>query len=489
MRNLERVLINATPYLSKEIIDSANQCADRLLNTLPRKNSLSSNKILLAYGGGKDSSYMVAYLRYIQALIYKKHGDTFHLRISTNRHAGMNQVVMENIDRVYTALETYHDTYVECLLVDGMHIQTFQKDIPFPPEIKNRNRVDMLMNGHRFQADARSTFCNACNLSMINSFGIAANYKDGVDIIITGDSTKEQTAYIAWSRHLSNIFNIKKPKQRAGFSSFLETMNGISQSYFKNLHGDERITPEHNVTCELKRDPTFFNIYQNTGYSAGEHWELLKDFLQFSFDDLMFSFSESDCGNPNLMAHLRGLRAESLQQRRYSDGIREYVSFALDIMKKKEFPEHLIKVMASRYQDESAIKKQRSVSEKYGKDSFDLSTEQLVCMIYSPFTEQGKNLAIYIQQEKPTLNAEKIHKLLRNGIDDDGQQKDLLETLSGLSLDSIRQCYNSTLVGNYLDKNSKNPLSHILRLDPHKNIIKVFDKKENKYVNEIISGR
>jgi hypothetical protein len=489
MHNFESVLINTKPYMTQKIIESANQCAIRLLDELPHKSNLSSNRVLLAYGGGKDSSYMVAYLRYIQAIIYKEHRDTFYLRISTNRHAGMSKAVMDNIHRVYSALEIYNDDYVECLLVDGMEIQEFQKDIPFPQAIRHRNRVDMLMNGHRFQADARSTFCNACNLSMINSFGIAASYKGGVDIIITGDSTKEQTAYIAWSRHLSNIFNIKRKKKRSGFSSFLETMNGVSQGYFRNLHGDNNIAPEHSVTFNLDRDPTFFNIYQNTEYSAGEHWELLTEFLQFNFDDLMFSFSESDCGNPNLMAHVRGLRAKSLQRKNYSDGIKEYVKFGLDIMRKKEFPEHLIDIMASRYIDEPTVQKQYYLSEKYAKDAFDVNTEQLICMIYSPFTERGKNLDLYIQQENPTLNAEKIHKLLRNGIDDSSQQRKIIETISGLSLASIRQCYNNTLVSNHLDKNKNSPLSHILRLDPHKDIIKVFDKNRGIYINEIISGR
>ena len=75
---------------------------------------------------------------------------------------------------------------------------------------------------------------------------------------------------------------------------------------------------------QLARDPLFFNIYQDTAYEAGAHWALLTEFMHFRFDELMFSFSESDCGNPTLMAHIRGLRAETLLQRSYAEGIREY---------------------------------------------------------------------------------------------------------------------------------------------------------------------
>lgn len=118
------------------------------------------------------------------------------------------------------------------------------------------------MSGHRFRADARSTFCNACNLSMVNSFGLAAHYKSGVDIIITGDSTEEQTAYFAWARHLSRIFGAPTVDKAKGFGNFLKTLDGVAERYFCNLYGEDGILPEHRITYDLPRDPIFFNIYQ-----------------------------------------------------------------------------------------------------------------------------------------------------------------------------------------------------------------------------------
>lgn len=101
MQDITRTL---SRYFTEKDIQSAERCAARLINCLPTKKRLSDNCIFLAYGGGKDSSYMVAYVRYIQGLVLQRYGDTFSLRISTNRHAGMNTAVIENIDRVYQAL-------------------------------------------------------------------------------------------------------------------------------------------------------------------------------------------------------------------------------------------------------------------------------------------------------------------------------------------------------------------------------------------------
>lgn len=490
MNNLLAMMKDIEKYLSPAIIESAKKCAKRLMAKLGEGDKDSQSRVLLAYGGGKDSSYMVAYVRYIQGLVLAESGSTFQLRISTNRHAGMNDSVMENIDRVYDALNIHGDELVECLITDGLLIRPFERHLKMPTSVRLQNRNDVLMNGHRFQADARSTFCNACNLSMVNSFGLAAHYEGGVDIIITGDSPQEQTAYVAWARHLSRIFDAPKVTQRRGFSSFLETLDGVAERYFSNIYGADSITPEHRITYKLDRDPLFFNIYEDTSYEAGAHWALLNDFMKFKFDPLMFSFSESDCGNPTLMAHIRGLRAETLLQRSYAEGIREYVQFALGLMKQKDFPPHLIEEMAQRYQNDEAIIAQRQRAEQFAMDAFNLTTAQLVCMIYSPFTEQGKNLSSYLAQEKIQLSENAIHRLLDSSeLQEKTSLSQTLEQLSGLSLAQIRQCYTNNLVGSLLEGKSGDPLARILRFDPHKAVIQVQNGVTRKVKTEVISGR
>ena len=489
MNNLASMMKEMEFYLSDRIIHSANSCARRLISSFPDQKSISNNKILLAYGGGKDSSYMVAWVRYIQGLLLQEKGETFRLRISTNRHAGMNERVMENIDRVYRALNIYGDDSVECLVTDGLLIRRFERHLPMPESIRRQNRTDVLMNGHRFQADARSTFCNACNLSMVNSFGLAADYQGGVDIIITGDSPEEQTAYLAWARHLSRLFDAPKVAKGRGFSGFLQTLDGVAERYFANIYGADKVTEAHRITHQLARDPLFFNIYQDTAYEASQHWELLSEFMKFRFDELMFSFSESDCGNPTLMAHIRGLRAETLLQRRYDEGIREYVRFALALMEQKDFPPQLVSEMAARYRDDAAIQAQRALASQFALDAFDLSTSQLVCMIYSPFTEAGKQLQHYLTQENIDCSADAIHALLSSENSWDRVLCSQLENLSGLTIAQLRQCYRSPLVSSLLDRQPQDPLSRILRYDPHKAIIMVNNGVLQDTISEVISGR
>lgn len=149
MSGLSGMMAGIERYLSPSIIFSAKKCAKRLMSTLNDGKGNRQKIVLLAYGGGKDSSYMVAYVRYIQGLILAEQGDAFRLRISTNRHAGMNDSVMENIDRVYRALHIHGDELVECLITDGLLIRPFDRYLSMPDAVRWQNRTDALMNGHR----------------------------------------------------------------------------------------------------------------------------------------------------------------------------------------------------------------------------------------------------------------------------------------------------------------------------------------------------
>lgn len=477
-------------YFSDAVIESAKRCAQRLIQSLPDQRVIRNNRVLLAYGGGKDSSYMVAWVIYIRNVVLSERGETFRLRIITNRHAGMNHKVMENIDNVYRSLGVYDDDSIECLIADGLLIRPFERYVVMPEVVRLQNRTNVLMSGHRFQADARSTFCNACNLSMMNSFGMAAQLNGGVDVIVTGDSSKEQAAYFAWVRHLSRLFTTGKLDKARGFSSFLKTLDSVANGYFESIYGPGNVTSEHRIAYELVGDPVFFNIYQDTAYDSGDHWELLTEFLGFDFDELMFSFSESDCGNPTLMAHIRGLRAETLLGRSYKEGVREYASFAIGLMKQKDFPLHLISEMAARYENDTAINEQRARATKFAIDAYDLSTQQLICMIYSPFTEGGKNLEEYRAQQNFALPLPAIHCLLQSNVDGCSILQAKLEQISGLSLEQLRQLYGNCLVASLLESKADDPLSRVLRYDPHKAIVQVKnDRSRSGSVVEVISGR
>ncbi|WP_234384715.1 PqqD family protein [Streptomyces sp. MMG1121] len=446
--------------------------------------------MLVAYGGGKDSSYTLSFVRAMQLHLADRHGQPFTLRSATNRHAGMPRAVMENIDRAYRALGMLTDPACELLIVDGTTVSPFRVDAPPSPLVAARNRLDILMTGHRTCADARPTFCNACNLSMANAFGVAAAHGTGADVIITGDSAQEQRAYTAWINRLARqVPHPDRAPRGSGFPQVLGALDDVARAYFRDIHGSDAAASEAEHTVRSCVPPTlrFFSIYGETGYDAGSHWDLLTRHLGFVFDDLAFSFTESDCANPALMAHLRGLKCQYVYGRGYHEGLEEYTGFALALMRRKEFPQTLIDVMAKRYADAAAHEVLRDRVNAFARDAYGLDEEQLICMVHSPFTAGGRNLRRYLACRAEDLVGQEpaIHELLCASADEpQGHRSALvakLEELSGLRLHQLQILYAGEMRPALVQS--------ILRGDPHKGSIRTRHTPEGPEITETISGR
>lgn len=475
------------------ILMEASRCAARLHDELPHRESLRRNRILVAYGGGKDSSYMLAFVRAMQLILFRVHGDTFQLRVATNRHAGMPRAVMENMDRVYRALRLFGDPECELLLVDGDEVSPFHVDAPQREQVVARNRLDILMAGHRTFGDGRPTFCNACNLSMFNSFGLVAAYDGGADLIVTGDSKNEQRQYTAWVNRLARqIAPSRQNVKGKGFARLLSQADGIAGAYFTDIHGadaTEALAQRH-IASDVPERLRFFSIYSDTAYRAGDHMELLTQFLGFRFDDLAFSFTESDCGNPALMAHLRALRCEHVYRRPYAEGLTEYVEFALGLMREKDYPADLIALMRARYDGPQAADRMRAAMARYAAETFGLTEEQLVCLVYSPFAEQAAGLAEFLAREHPALadRVDAIRALLREHDSDDPVLADELARISGLDLSQLRVLHDRSLRRPGRNEQTE-PIDAVLAGDPHKAVIATRHEPGGPVIFEQISGR
>ncbi len=487
------VLDDLRRALPEQDVPAVEECATKLYDALPRKDDLGSNTVMVAYGGGKDSAYAVAFMRAVHLTLAERHGRTFRLRVSTLRHSGMPYPVMANIDRTYRALGLYDDPDAELLLLEGDQVRPFARDLPLPHRLVEFNRVDMLMSGHRTYGDGRSTFCNACNLNVANSFGVGARHDGGVDLIVTGDSPKEQRDYALWIRRLAREAGLKPADARKGFKGTLETLDGLAQTYFREIHGPENADriEERGVASDIPQKLAFFSIYDYTSYASGAHWKLLTDFLGFVFDEIAFNFTESDCANPALMAHLRGLRTEYVYGRTYGEGIDQYVDFALDLMRRKDFPEHLVEEIRARYATEDGVEAMRKAATRYGEETFGLETGHLVCMVYSPFAGRAVNLHGYLAAEHPELLAdeERIRAVLAGRAEDQALAA-RLERISGLSVTDLRALHDGPVWSPSMDMSTQSGLlAQVTVSDPHQVRIRAKTSPEGDEVLDRVSGR
>jgi hypothetical protein len=474
-------------------IDSLEKCAIRLYECLPDKKNLDKNTVLLPFGGGKDSSFAAVVARLIQLLIYREFQNSFQLRYVTNLQPGMAYGVLDNIDRVYRSLGINEDPLCDTILVDGTQIVPFHVNHRFSEAMVNENRTDVLVNGHLTRASNRATFCNACNFSMVRSYALTLAYERGADLVITGDSIREQRAYAVAVERTARDLDIESAADSRGFARMLLNLDGITNRYNMAVHGATvDVTQRQIIHKPPKKIPKFFSLYEEMRYEAGHHWDLLVGYLGFEFHELAFSFTESDCANPALMAHLRGLRAEHLWEgRSYHDGVIEYRDFAIGLMRRKSIPEKLIKIMEDRYSDSLAINRVRDRVAKYANDVFGLSEERLICMIYSPFVDCGDRLESYLCREKPDFISEaaKFHDVLK-GNSNSPALVSQLQDWSGLPIDKLRHVYGSRSVDNYvLDSSDTHPIRLMFLRDPHQAVISTKHSLEGPEILEVESGR
>lgn len=442
----QQVLQRLLGYFTRAERTALQLLIQRLIVAAGGIERMSSFTVMIAFGGGKDSAYTVALLRAAQLSIAARAPGTFNLRVATLRHAGITPAVMGNIHRVYSALFLYDDPRVEMLVFDHQYTHAFEPDLPFSSAGCEQNRCDMLQAGHLSAGDARTTFCNSCYLGLAQFLGRAISWGNGADAVVSGDSRKEQKQYITWLMRLAQGSGLHTGHWRnQSLQSVMRSLDHIGQAWLHELYGED----EPVVSCvrppllpAKPLNPTFVPINDLVCGKADDHWNLLTEFLAFRFEDLAFSFSESDCANPLLMAHMQGLRAQWVEQREYADGIADYLVLARSLMRSKQMPVRLIEQAMAAYDGEQRIEARRELAADFAQQAYDLSEAQLVCMLFSPFVDGGAGLEAFLRRCHPGMLVAlaDLHRAL-DGQSAPDQVLLWLVEISGLSLPGLQGLY------------------------------------------------
>jgi hypothetical protein len=488
----QQVLQRLLSYFNRAERTALQLLIQRLIVAAGGIENIGTYKVLVAFSGGKDSAYTVALMRAAQLSIAGRAPATFNLRVANMRHAGMTSAVMANIHRCYSALFLHDDPRVELLVVDHQYVQAFEPDLPFSSAGREQNRSDMLLGGHLTAGDARTTFCNSCYLGMAEFLGRAACWGDGVDAVLSGDSLKEQKQYATWIMRLArHEGQAVENWHTLGFMTALNTIDSVGRAYYRELYGEET-QPAGLMLRPLGYPnkpvaPAFLTVADLIGFRLEEHWALLTDFLGFRFDDLAFSFSESDCANPLLMAHMRGLKAQYVQRRAYADGIAEYLELASEMMRRKRMPRRLIDKALAAYDHPDKLEERRALAAGYAQEAFGLSEAQLVCLLFAPFVDAGAQLEAFLRVCHPGMLVAlaDLHRAL-SGHSAPDQVIQWLVDVSGLSLKGLQNLYEKRRV-DFSDDSSI--IARVRASDPDKGHVMTVDLHTGEAVSELISGR
>ena len=488
----QQVLQRLLSYFTRAERTALQLLIQRLIVAAGGIERIASFKVLVPFSGGKDSAYTVALLRAAQLSIAGRSPATFNLRVANMRHPGMTPAVMDNIHRTYCALFLHDDPRVELLVVEGEHVQPFEPDLPVSAAIRELSRSDMLVSGHISAGDGRTTFCNSCYLNIAGFFSRATGWGSGVDAVVSGDPRKEQKQYVTWIMRLAPRSGYRLSDWgNQNFNGMLKIIEGIGQAYHQELYGEGGDVPAGFVRpfsgANKAVVPSFISIADLIPSSTEDHWKLLTDFLGFRFEDLAFSFSESDCANPLLMAHMRGLKVQYVQGRSYAEGIGEYLQLAKVLMRRKAMPQRLIEQALGAYNGDEKIAARRALATQFAQEGYGLNEAQLICLVFSPFVNEGRELEAFLRRCHPGMLVAipDLHRALQGqGAPD--QVLQWLVDISGLTLEGLQSLYLKRRV-DFNDKGSL--IARVRAADPDKREIMTVDAETGEPVVEMLSGR
>lgn len=456
------------------------------------QDALKGKNLTVMYGGGKDSGVMLAGARAMQLLIAEEYGEMLQLRVGIGEHAGMVGGVYQNIDNALEVLGLKNDPTADIVWINRnqtRHVGNTPGELP--DSVKELSRKTILRNGHLFSGAGRRTFCDSCNIGLGQWIATMLAYDGGADVFMTGDNAVELGNQIRDSvgKIAEDLDVTLSDKPRTAAQHDFELLEAVGKAHSKRILGDHAETLGYPYPEVPKKTQFmgFFGEGKDISNTIGKRTEFLRDFLKMDYSTLAFSFTESDCGNPALMCHIYALIAEHAYGHKgatYGDGVRMFLDYIMPKVEEKEFPPEFIAELRKRYESEEAIAETRSAVEEYAKKAYNLSPNQLIAMVYAPFTGKAQNLGKYLEYlatiEPPTSamravigKERQIRQILTSmNAPSSDREQDIIEaltTLTGQPISQMRDLYQQDLM-----INNFNPHHHSSEYS--KNMLATLDK-------------
>jgi len=385
----------------------------RVLDGYAAGKKLKVNKldILLAYGGGKDSTMVLVFLRYVQELFLRDSVTPFKLHILIHVHPGMREDVLRNIHNIFRKLELNDDKNVKIIFESKGSVLDAKRFInedfnpslvSIPEEIKRRFRRELLLLGHMTRGLGRHTFCYTCNIDMVMSI---INYTVGergeIDLIVTGDSKKELSDYTRWLNTISSsgekgAADTKRAANtvRSFFRDFIKL-----KTLFKNYLGvDDAV---NDTVRGIQRYPELFNIHDYVNFSLDNFGGLLENYLGFSFNGQSVNFSETDCLYPAVMAYLAYERGGVEKGAAY---LEQHIAHVIGLMVEKGFPDHFVQKEKDLFETGVKADKLANIKQFFSSE-FGIDDKKLKALVYSPFLNNAERLQAFLDEHGKKLNS------------------------------------------------------------------------------------
>lgn len=415
----------------------------RLLMAAGGYHRVGALKLLLAYGGGKESTQTLALLRAAQLSLAAGAGTTFKLRVATACHPDLTKTALSNIQRCFEVLVLQDDPRVELLMVDGQSVVPFNARRPVSAATTHLQRQALVLRSHLAGWQVVSSFRTHCYLGLAQLYRQAIVWDGGVDAVIVGDSRQEQRDFIRWGMRRARKERLVAGKRgRWRDAGLLDVYEQLGRLYHQRLHARNR---HHGPKLGRAARTRFISLHDLNMGDAADYWQLLMGTLGLRLPQPLLSFSESGCANPSLLAHLHGLSSEYVSGGTYDQGLGQYLQLAGELMRRKGMPRRLlVEALAARDTPKGRAAMRQAASE-HALHAFGLSEPQLACLLFAPIVGQGAGLQLFLRHCYPSmlLALPFLHRALQ-GREVPPQITQWLEDITGLPAPTLQRVYRTS---------------------------------------------
>lgn len=440
----QQVLQRLLSFFSRAERTALQLMIQRLVVAAGGMDRIGEYKVLAIQSGSRDSCYTLALLRAAQLSIAGRAPVTFRLRVASLCLNGTSAKARENIHRSYSALFLYDDPRVDMVMVDNREVLPFNHLAPISSAGRESNRLNLLMVGHRRIWNGPLDIWDDGYLATGEFYGQIARWDGGVDALISGDTPRQQKQFIDGLKRAAAKagFNLP-PRGDTGYEELFVLLDELGSDCYRAFYSEgEQAAWRPAEQFETCRRSTFIDVHDMLVSNLEERWPLLTEFLGFQPDELAAQLSDNDFVSVSICAHLRGLQACFAQGRNYDAGVAEYLQRALVMMRRKRLPERLCEQAVEVFGNPAMQVDQRALAAAETQKYLGLSEAQLVCLLFSPFVEQGTALERFLRRCHPGMLVAMpdLHRAMQ-GKSVPEQVVQWMVDVSGLSVDQIGRLY------------------------------------------------
>ncbi|MEN5312954.1 hypothetical protein [Pseudomonas koreensis] len=440
----QQVLQRLLSFFSRAERTALQLLIQRLVVAAGGMERMGDYKVMVTPSGTRDSCYTLALLRAAQLSIAGRAPATFQLRVATLRWSGAGTAALDNLHRSFGALFLYDDPRVELLMVDHRQVLPFNHLALISSENAEANRINVLMMGHRRAKEEDFALWDDACLAWAEFYGQICRWGRGVDAWVCSDSPSRQKQFIEHLDLAVQKAGIGALAPHAGtFDELFALLDGLGGDLYRGFFSDsERLCWRPEDGFESCRRTTFVDIHDMVLGNLEERWPLLSEFLGFQPEEWAFNQGEGEYTDPLIEAHLYGLQAEFITGRSYEAGFSEHVRRTLANMQHSHVPESVCEQLMTRLGHLQTIDELREQATSSLHKAYGLNEAQSVCLLFSPFIEQGAGLERFLRSCHPGMLVAMpdLHRAMQ-GLHGPEQVLQWMTDVSGLPVRLIGRLY------------------------------------------------